>query len=110
MPFSISVENVACHNCDQGSTTIIKGTLLTGEIVGPEWLKFKLVNGGSCALKMIGMDIRGPFTDPDLKNLPGKIGKIELVLDGHAPDHALRAPTTAEAVGRRKPKLPRRPA
>ncbi|MGB4811751.1 MAG: hypothetical protein WBP13_04630 [Methylophilaceae bacterium] len=108
MPFSISVENVTYHNSDQGSMTVVEGTLLSGEIVGPEWVKFDLAGSGSYALKMIGMDVCGPFTDSGLRNLPGKIGKVSLVLDGHAPNHALKAPTVVEAVGRRKPKLPQR--
>ena len=103
MPFKLDADEINYIQSDQGPLTLIKGTLVDGEIIDSEWVQFGTAEGNFVALKMIGLEIDGPFTDSALRNLPGKVGKVLLVLDGHTTDHFIKAPTTAVGVGKRKP-------
>ncbi len=108
MPFSLKLEKVTYEGGTQDPTTHLVGALVEGEISGPEWVSLSLSDGSSALLKMIGMDVEGPFTHPDHRTIAGFVGNICLILAGHPERHSLINSGYATGIGKKKTKTSKR--
>lgn len=109
MPFTLKFEKAIYEGSPKDPTTHLIGELVEGDISGPEWVSLKNSDESSALLKMIGMEVEGPFTHPEHRTVAGHVGPVYLILAGHPEGHSLMTPGFAIGMGKRKPKTKKKP-